>query len=245
MSDTKISALTSLTGADVDIAADFVPVVDTSANTTKKIVPSNLIGSAFTTAGDILQASGDGVGARLGIGTKRQVPMVNSGATAIAYANPITLGTEQATTSGTSKDFTSIPSAVRRITVMFKGVSGNGTSNIIVQLGDSGGIEATGYLGSGSYVASSGSVGATNFTTGFGIFASSESDVLHGSMVLTLEDSSDFTWTCTSIMSSSASGVVFSSSGSKALSAELDRIRITYVNGTDAFDAGAVNISYE
>jgi hypothetical protein len=33
--------------------------------------------------------------------------------------------------------------------------------------------------------------------------------------------------------------------GSKTLSATLDRIRITTVNGTDTFDAGTINIIYE
>jgi hypothetical protein len=37
----------------------------------------------------------------------------------------------------------------------------------------------------------------------------------------------------------------FSSSGTKSLSATLDRIRITTVNGTDTFDAGSINILYE
>jgi hypothetical protein len=33
--------------------------------------------------------------------------------------------------------------------------------------------------------------------------------------------------------------------GSKSLSAALDRVRLTTVNGTDTFDAGSVNIMYE
>ena len=45
-------------------------------------------------------------------------------------------GTAVASTSGTSVDFTSIPSWVKRITVMFNGVSTSGTSNPLVQLGD-------------------------------------------------------------------------------------------------------------
>jgi hypothetical protein len=53
----------------------------------------------------------------------------------------ITSGTAVASTSGTSIDFTSIPLWVKRITVMFAGVSTNGTSPFLVQLGDAGGIE--------------------------------------------------------------------------------------------------------
>jgi hypothetical protein len=33
--------------------------------------------------------------------------------------------------------------------------------------------------------------------------------------------------------------------GVKSLTSTLDRLRITTVNGTDAFDAGTINISYE
>lgn len=244
MANTKISALTELSGADVDIAADFLAIVDTGATESKKIIPSNLLGAAFTTAGDILQASGDGVAARLGIGTARQVPTVNSGATALAYANPITIATEQASTSGTSIDFTGIPAGVRRITIMFVGVSTNGTSNRLIQLGDAGGFENSGYSGSGTLFSST-ALNVANYTTGFGIQTGSASDVLSGTMILTLEDASDFTWTCMSVTSVSNSTAQFITAGSKALSATLTQVRITTVNGTDAYDAGAINISYE
>ena len=58
----------------------------------------------------------------------------------------ITSGTAVASTSGTSIDFTSIPSWVKRITVMFSGVSLSGTSSIYIQIG-SGSAEITGYAG--------------------------------------------------------------------------------------------------
>jgi hypothetical protein len=57
-----------------------------------------------------------------------------------------TLATAVASTSGTNIDFTGIPAWVKKITVMLAGVSVSGTSIIQVQLGDSGGIENTGYL---------------------------------------------------------------------------------------------------
>ena len=63
---------------------------------------------------------------------------------------PLVSGTSQASTSGTSIDFTSIPSWVKRITVMFNGVSTNGTSNLQIQLGTGATptYTVTGYLGS-------------------------------------------------------------------------------------------------
>lgn len=244
MANTKISALTELTGADVDIAADFLAIVDTGVTTTKKIIPSNLLGAAFTTAGDILQASGDGVAARLGIGTARQVPTVNSGATALAYANPITLATVQASTSGTSIDFTSVPAGVRRVTVLIDGVSTSGTSVMIVQIGDSGGIEATSYVGSAWGALNGNPELIINPTTGFGVAPDGGAGYLrYGIVVLHLITGS--TWVASGGGGQSDSARQWGCGGSKALSAALDRVRITTVGGTDTFDAGQINISYE
>ncbi len=71
---------------------------------------------------------------------------------------PLVSGTSQNTTSGTSIDFTSIPSWVRRITVLYNGVSTSGSSALIVQIG-AGSIIATGYTGTGTgYSSGSGTV---------------------------------------------------------------------------------------
>ena len=123
---------------------------------------------------------------------------------------------------------------------MLVGVSTNGTSILLVQLGDAGGIETTGYTGAGTTVGGAGG----GQTIGFGLMGSvSASDVHSGRVVLDLEDSSDFTWTCAAQLTNGTSSML--GTGSKALSAALDRVRITTVNGTDAFDAGVINISYE
>ena len=79
---------------------------------------------------------------------------------------PFTAGTAVASTSGTSIDFTSIPSWVKRITVMFDGVSTSGTSLVQVQLGDAGGIEATSYVSYANYAGGSNSTNGVSSTTG-------------------------------------------------------------------------------
>jgi hypothetical protein len=159
-----------------------------------------------------------------------------------SWAGTITSGTA-VTASGTSVDFTGIPSTAKRITVMFSGVSTNGTSATIIQLGDSGGIETTGYLGSMSYQ------GAQAFyTTGIGVNNTGSASALrHGSTVITLVDSSTNTWSAMGVVGTSGigSGETYSSGSAKSLSATLDRVRITTVNGTDTFDAGTINIMYE
>jgi hypothetical protein len=155
----------------------------------------------------------------------------------------LTAGTAVASTSGTSIDFTSIPSWVKRITVMFNGVSTNSSSPRLIQLGDSGGIEATGYLGNSSQVVG-GAAGCDSFTTGFGIRnAFGAGDLIQGS--ITISNLSGNIWVCSGVTAMSNSTVTTHTAGTKELSATLDRIRITTVNGTDTFDAGSINILYE
>lgn len=155
---------------------------------------------------------------------------------------PIVQGTSQASTSGTSIDFTGIPSWVKRITVMFKDVSTSGTSNMLVQLGDSGGIENTGYLSSGALYQAG--VTITTSTAGFLINNNIAANTLAGTMQLFTLDSGT-TWVASGVFSSSGTGQNQMTGGSKSTSATLDRIRITTVNGTDTFDAGSINILYE
>ena len=145
------------------------------------------------------------------------------------------------TASGTSVDFTGIPAGVKRITVMFSGVSTNGTSIPLVQLGDSGGVEITGYLGTGGNV--SGNVYALQ-TIGFGLSGShAAAQIMHGQININLVNAN--TWTCVSNLYRSDATGMLSGGGSKTLSDTLTQLRITTVNGTDAFDAGTINIMYE
>lgn len=158
---------------------------------------------------------------------------------------PLISATAQASTSGTSIDFTGIPSWVKRITVMFSGVSTNGSSDVIVQVGDSGGIENTGYLGAGSNLAAS-TVATSNYTTGFGFGAwTASASIAHGAMVWNLLDAATNTWAgFGSVARSNAAGMATGSSA-KSLTGTLTQIRITTLNGTDTFDAGTINIMYE
>jgi len=155
----------------------------------------------------------------------------------------ITSGTSVASTSGTSIDFTSIPSWVKRITVMFDGVSTNGGSNWLVRLGTSSGVASSGYLGSGSYNGSAN--GGGNSTTGFIHLIGGGSQIMHGSMIISLINPSTNKWTQQSILGDSSQAFTFISGGTVSLSGTLDRVRITTVNGTDTFDAGTINILYE
>lgn len=143
-------------------------------------------------------------------------------------------GTAVASTSGTSIDFTSIPSWVKRVTVMFGGVSTNGVADLFVQIGTSSGIETTGYLAVSDVSA---------FTTAFGIRTQNASFTVKGAMVITNLTSN--TWVMTTNTYIDTGTAARNGSGSKTLAGTLDRVRITTSNGTDTFDAGSVNILYE
>jgi hypothetical protein len=148
-------------------------------------------------------------------------------------------GTAVASTSGTSIDFTSIPSWVKRITVELIGVSTNGTSNFLIQLGTSGGIVSTGYL---SGVGSRSS--ETTSTAGFvvGIPAASANN-LTGIVPICIYTTN--AWVTSGVLSRQ-DGFLNAFGGSiSSLGGTLDRVRITTVNGTDTFDAGSINILYE
>jgi hypothetical protein len=148
------------------------------------------------------------------------------------------------TASGTAVDFTGIPSWVKRITVMFSGVSTNGTSPVLVQIGTSSGVENTNYLGASSSLGTG--VLSTNFSSGFLIsFGSNEAATLvrHGSLVLTAVGSN--IWTCIGGVGDSSGARLSVTQGAKTLSGINDRVRVTTGNGTDTFDAGTINIIYE
>jgi len=161
-------------------------------------------------------------------------------ATATSSVNK--LETTQASTSGTSIDFTGLPSWIKKITVMFNGVSTNGaTSNYLIQLG-AGSVTTSGYLGATTFLSSI--AVSANLTTGFGIYnASGASQVFHGSVQITTMGSN--LWVASGVLAQSNGAATITTGGSVTLSGTLDRLRITTVNGTDAYDAGSVNILYE
>jgi len=160
-------------------------------------------------------------------------------------ASSVVTGTSVASTSGTSIDFTGIPSWVKRITIMFVGVSTNGTSSPLIQLGTGGSPTTSGYLGANWWTTHTGSNQIANFSTGFGLnlLAGAAAAVYHGSIVCTLQTGN--TWTCSFILGQSNATSASNGAGSIALAGALNLVRITTVNGTDTFDAGSVNILYE
>jgi hypothetical protein len=158
---------------------------------------------------------------------------------------PLVSGTSQNSTSGTSINFTDIPSWVKRITLMLNGVSTSGSSNYLVQLGDAGGVETTGYVSASTTTNTT--AASTSSTAGFIIRISTgdgAGTIMTGSIIFTLGGTN--TWFAQGVLSAgTATPSSFQVSGVKTLSDVLTTVRLTTVNGTDTFDAGSVNILYE
>lgn len=191
--------------------------------------PSLLVGSA--TGGD------------QGAGTVNAVAVYDDGHQ--LYPLRDGLGTYTAL-SGTAADVTGIRSDARRITVLIKGASTSGTNGIIVQLGDSGGIEATGYTAMGYTMANSPAIGIATETTGFLIHQGAvAAHNFTTTVVLTLADTATNLWLCQAAGMENTTSAPIHGAGSKATSATLDRIRITTIGGSDTFDAGSFNVLVE
>jgi hypothetical protein len=158
--------------------------------------------------------------------------------TVAAPSNIIKSGTAVASTSGVAIDFTGIPGWAKRVTVMFNGVSTNGTSNYLIQLGAGGSVVTTGYAstaqqGTASATATTGFVASQSATAARFVYGLMNISTLGASVYVASGTLADYTASCSS------------SGGGVTLSGTLDRVRITTVNGTDTFDAGSINILWE
>jgi len=166
-------------------------------------------------------------------------PTITGASISSMASSVLTSGTVQNSTSVTFIDF-AIPSWAKRITVMFNGVSTNGTSPVQAQLGTSGGIQASGYNGSIQYT----SVVSANLTSGFKTEDAGVAAYIRNG-VITLSLIGANTWSGLIVNGLSNQIAVFSGAGSVSLAGTLTQVRVTTVNGTDTFDAGSINIMYE
>jgi len=217
------STLISTTAEGGAGAADSASVV--YSTTARTSVPFRVVGYVEST-----QATA---------GTWATAPSTIQGAGGEALLNSnITSGTAVASTSGTSIDFTSIPSWVKRITVMLNVVSTSGTSPVQLQLG-AGSIDTTGYTGCYKQEGTAG----TLYSTGMVLGGYAAADVRSGAFTLSSFGSN--IWVISGAVGLSNASLTGQTGGVKTLSGTLDRIRITTVGGTDTFDAGSINILYE
>ena len=221
MTTTTLSASTTTTGVAIESGNDGTLTVKVGAT-----AGSQITGLALDASGN---AAVTGTITQGGIASGRMV-----------------LETAKATTSGTSIDFTGIPSWVKRITVMLSGVGTNGTSQMLTQLG-SGSVTTTGYSCRTTSINGASLTNANSNSNGFGVNTSGNAvaaGVNTGQIIFSLLTSN--TWVaCGSTHDNTSATVQFIQAGLIALSGTLDRLRITTVNGTDTFDSGSVNLLYE
>lgn len=229
-------ALTKVTSGVRTIASSEVVTASIAddAVTLAKMAPG--------TDGNLISYDASGNPAAVATGSSGQVLTSQGAGSAPVFATVapnITLGTEQVTTSGTSFDFTGIPSGVKIIRVGIFNVSTSSTSNWLIQIGGSGGVETTGYS---SQVGVAGA-GASS-TTGFILTSALSAGAGVGGIVeLMRVNSAGLQWLYTSRLAQ-ATIHPHGGAGYKGLTAELDRLRFTTTNGTDTFDSGNINIQY-
>jgi hypothetical protein len=173
------------------------------------------------------------------------MPLVLNGTTGVQdNSGAFVAGTAVASTSGTSIDFTSIPSWVKRITLILNGVSLNSTATIRVLLGVSGTPETTGYSSFSGAITPVPSLVTLFSDTGVALYGADAGYLLSGNLVFTLVGSN--TWIFSGVTSNTTViSFVQQTAGKKALAGTLNMLRITSSTGTDTFDAGTINILYE
>jgi hypothetical protein len=187
--------------------------------------------------------------------TSGEIVLQNNGTTRLTVnASGVTIPTITATTvtgtvtngtavsaSGTAVDFTGIPSWAKKITVMFNGVSSNGTSPFLIQMG-SGSFENTGYASAASIIDFAGAFNGGSSSSGYRLLqASGAADAYSG--LVTIANLSGNTWVQSGVLAST--NTTNQSAGSKSFGGVIDRLRITTASGTQAFDAGTINLQFE
>ena len=224
-----VSAITSGTAVST-ATCSFTGVISTTTLTASAVTGTIAVGQVITgtgvTAGTVITAFGTGTG---GAGT---------------YTVSASQTVSSTTITIVGLDFLSIPSWVKRITVMLNGVSTNGASIEILQIG-SGSFTTTGYSSTAGYFVNGAASVGSGQTTGFALNSTNSAAVsIISSAVLTLVSGN--TWLMAySGFAAGGSAAVLGGGGTLTLGGTLDRVRITTVNGTDTFDAGSINILYE
>ena len=159
-------------------------------------------------------------------------------------AGSLTLATAQ-TASGTSVDFTGIPSWVKRITVSVYGLSTNGTSSAIIRVGGAAnGILSSGYFSMLVFPTAAWTSAVSSNTTGLFICSSAATMLTYGSATLTKVANNKWGWSGNFARDDTTDTMCIVSGGIE-LAEPLTTIRYTTFSGTDIFDAGTINIMYE
>ena len=158
-----------------------------------------------------------------------------------------TYGSQIATTSGTTVALiTSLPDTAQEIEIMLTGVSTNAANQPpLLQLGDAGGYETSGYIGEVSIIQDA-NPNETAVTDGFSLTRATNAaaaDLVTGILRLSRWDTAEHQWIASGHFITEGT-MVHSVCGYKTTSQAMDRIRLTTTGGTATFDAGEARIRY-
>lgn len=153
------------------------------------------------------------------------------------------------TTSGTIREIPYIPPWVKRITLWGRDLSCTAGSEFMVQLGDSGGLETTGYDSIDVAIDNVLAISLVAVTTGLVMTNSNlipAATPYTGKMTIELYDPANNTWLSHAIGHAwdGATRVTVNATGAKSLTGTLDKMRFTTV-GANTFDLGSFNLSLE
>lgn len=229
-----VTAISTVTQAGTRVLLRAIGAWTLQHNATSLILPR---GANITLAvGDIIEVVSLGSGNYL-------LASINKadGTALVTPAQAVSLA-RQSSTSGTAIDFLNIPASVSEIEVIFTGVSLSGSDQVLVQLGVSGVIDASGYLSVGSRI-ESGAV-STSSTSGFIIRSDAATYALTGIMKLKLNSNGANQWMSDHTMADTgATSSTFVGAGTKNFSGVINMLRITRT-GTNSFDAGSIDVRY-
>lgn len=202
------------------------------------------LGDGSVTLGKIDSAVGDSLGFTAPSGTGNLDASVNTLGELRDAVDALSLGgwtvaqDYTATTSGTAFDVT-IPSAARAICILFDRVSLNAGSYMIVQIGDSGGIETSGYRSAAARYASS-SFAKQEYSGGFMMYFNANDYYVNGTM--SLHSADGVSWHEThGVYMETQLGL---GAGTKTLSGALTQLRLTSSSG-HTFDNGQFAVIYQ
>ncbi len=157
-------------------------------------------------------------------------------------------GTAVATTSGTSVEFTGIPAAATRLTLLFAEVSASGTDNIKVQLGHSGAYYTSNYNSTGGWLGEGEGYSEIGLTDGFAVHnvynGAGNSLILR--MTLTKLNNTDTgtSWIEDHQGTQANVNVRFGGGILTSVSTAVDRLKVIFT-GSNTFDAGSMNLTWE
>jgi hypothetical protein len=256
MSELRADTITSATdNTDLEIQArgTGVPNLESGFKVNGTVgVPVSALQTG--TDGELITWDASGNPATVATGTATQLLTSNGAGAAPTFQDaPVsgfTFTSDVATTSGTSVTVSAaIPSGTTEMLLVIEGVSGTTDCFIYARLGDSGGIETSGYESSGN--GSNGSANGARSETSAFIFtgATPYFDVnadYHGAVHFHLADATNNTWVCTG---GGADGSIstttrhYTNAGTKSLSAELTQMKFYISAGS--FDNGSVRLGYK